>query len=509
MTSSGDRHLRPEPSGRLKSLHASPRDVGISIDRESAGTFAGQVVVAMLVNLLARQFGVVDRIVLDIPHAHPDFRAFPSMVNSRATLREQLIEFGRAVAGEEMRVEGGAVDPDLAVQIQIGPGLAPTPTEGLSLVVFGDGWEAFCSSIESSPERSARSLVPFGPMLAACLAAGRAFRHLWGADADGTSSADLWSFMPAAWSLERAPELQNVELPDTHVIGLGAVGAAFCFALACAPDLRGNLVGLDPQDTDVTSRNRLLSALYVDVRASKAKLADRLFQSHSIEFFPNSLPWPAYALDPKRNAPAAVKAEEDNFRYRWVVSCVDDNIHRQNIANYLPKHLLGGSTKGLVAQATYYSILGPCECLTCNHPVIGFNADALIQELRDMTPEGRSAVYDQRGLSQHDRAAIDEYLEDPECDVVGAAELRRMGVEGAAEWSVGFVSAAAGVMLAAYYLRCVMEGAIAVVGAAAERRLIFLGAQELIRSGAVRKADCELCSSQATKEHFAALWSGA
>ena len=224
------------------------------------------------------------------------------------------------------------------------------------------------------------------------------------------------------------------------------------------PGVQGTFIGIDPQSTDETGRNRLLSALYLEIGQPKVALAARLFATTGIRFYPNQTRWPDYATEPKRQVPPDVRAEEDAFRYPWLISCVDRNIHRQNIARFLPRHVLSGSTDGLVAQATYYTVDGECECLACNHPVPSFSLEEFIQELRVLSFSERCDRYLAHELEPRVQAAIEEYLVDPICGRVAEAELRRLGVDGTSDWSVGFVSSAAGIMLAAFFTKCALNG---------------------------------------------------
>src|SRR5262249_3355678 len=151
------------------------------------------------------------------------------------------------------------------------------------------------------------------------------------------------------------------------------------------------------------------------------------------------------------------------FRYEWVLSCVDRNRDRQGIARYLPRHVIGGSTDGLVAQAVYYSMTGTCECLACNHPIL---SPETVEELRVTLadPPARAEWLHSHGAGPRTAAAIEEYLNAPDCGGLGEAELARLGREGEVDWAVGFVSVAAGVLQAAMLIRSAQLG----VHAAAE-----------------------------------------
>lgn len=491
----------------MKGLVSAPRTVAVRATESYATTFAGQVLLQLLINTLCRQFGVVDAAFLDIPKVPVDRRAFPLPLPECANLSEQLLELGRAVAGHEIQVSLATAPPARAsVTVLVGPGLEPRSDSELTLVAFGHGWDAFCSPVERSPRRQGESLVPFGSLLAACLASGMAFRHFHQEAIIKTSNCGLWDCGPGEWRGSGGPELNGVQLPTTHLVGLGAVGASFSLALASAPELAGSIIGIDPQVTDETGRNRLLSAMHADIELPKVAAVARIFMRAALHFYPNQTFWPDYAADPQRYAPAATRREEDNFRYAWVVSCVDRNIHRQNIARFLPCHVLSGSTDGLVAQATYYSTVGPCECLACNHPVPTFSMERFIDELKGLSPMERQEKYRTWGLKHEMAAAIDEYLHNPSCGQLAEAELRRLGVDGTTDWSVGFVSVAAGVMLAAYFARSTREDVDRAVGQWPERRLVFAGAQQLSKSQARRKTECPLCGQEEVRDRFVRRW---
>jgi len=102
-------------------------------------------------------------------------------------------------------------------------------------------------------------------------------------------------------------------------------------------------------------------------------------------------------------------------------------------------------------------------------------------------------------------AAIEEHLKDPGCGTLGAAELARLGREGEPDWSVGFVSVAAGVMQASFLLQCAMRGTAAMIGGGAEiyARFERTGVE---RSHSRRRPDCDICGDENRQRRFRELW---
>lgn len=158
------------------------------------------------------------------------------------------------------------------------------------MVAVGDGWNAFCSPVEPSPEIRSSSAIPFGSMLAACHAAAAVFRYFHQIPCLATQDQSLWTFGVAEWQRVDSASATHVRLPPAYLVGLGAVGAAFILSLALTPGLCGSLVGIDPQMTDETGRNRLLSMFHEQVGQPKVALASILLEATSIDFYPNQTP---------------------------------------------------------------------------------------------------------------------------------------------------------------------------------------------------------------------------
>lgn len=501
MTLSGDRHLWDDPHVRLGEVLAGPRIVLVRASEDIAASFAGQATMSLLVDLLARQFDVIDEVWLDVPAAPAFLDVFPrTKPNPGTSLDAALLRQGRDVGGPEIStVPWAAAVPMILVSVG-----APSEAQAslITLTCYGVGTAAGCSSDGTVPTMGVESRLPFGPHLAACLAADRVFRALHGVDVRGTFEIDLATYQAPEWSSAGSVDTPT-DLPFAYLVGLGAVGAAVLYTLAVAPSIRSRFVGLDFDESDTTSRNRLLSMGYDEIAKSKAGLAERMVEGTSVDFWSNSMRWEEYQTSLHRSTPRELRAREP-FSYDWILSAVDKNIARRNLANMMPRHVLAGSTDGLVAQATYYSMIGPCECLACNHPVPSLDLDKLKTELGSLSAAQRSERLTAMGASVIERAAVEDYLRDPSCGRAGEAVLRRLGLADGTDWAVGFVSVAAGIMLAARFW-------LAASGASdsafeAEARVFFCGSGSAATSAAVRKEACELCSDANAQASFASRW---
>jgi hypothetical protein len=494
----GDRHLRPDPDGRIGGSPASLATVLIKVQMKYASSSAGQHLLQLLVNLLARQFGVVREILLELDECdlHEDVILYPRIATG--TLLAGLMALGEAVGGKltTTRVADGTIS---TVVVFVGDNLDPTSLALPAIAVTGHGWRAKASTRGSLREIAPTSTNPLGPYLAACIAAGFVLKSAYGKQTPVEVDLDLW-----AHAGEEGPDLAGINLPTAYVLGLGAVGAAFAVTLAAARGLSGRLIGVDPQEMSETDCNRLLSGTTSNVGELKIDLFAKLFHGQ-IEAYTFKGRWPQdYLGDPTRSVPRDTRREEEALRFEWVIACVDRDRDRVGIANALPHYVFGGSTLGMAAQTAYYSVEGACECLGCNHRTpVQLGVEKQADELRALSREARQSWYEEHGASAREQASIEEYLSDPRCAGPGEADLARLGVQGRVDWAVGFVSAAAGLILAARFIRAVVMGVEAEIANGSELRYLFWS-EELLFSHAHRLAGCPVCDT--LEPEWLSLW---
>src|ERR1019366_7910014 len=139
-----------------------------------------------------------------------------------------------------------------------------------------------------------------------------------------------------------------------------------------------------------------------------------------------------------------------------VLSCVDDNGARHAIQNLWPDLIVGGSTIGLTAKAITYDVSSDQLCLKCFNPVVERNERVRerMAEAQAMTPDEQVRFFTELSI---DPASATAYLQNPGCGKLTEKDLDRFAA-GVPMMSVGFVSVAAGVLLAAQLLRLVLAG---------------------------------------------------
>lgn len=441
-----NRH-RGDLGGRLNHVGA-PARVTVSLSRESARSPTAQHLTWMLLNLLTRQTEEVGEIVIDVPAGVPCAGPLSPLVPHAGDLAAAL----RAGVG---LINPGTLNPRPArstVSVRVGPG--PLGTADFSLSTSAAGWSGYVG--RRPADVLGEDGNPVGAYVAAALCAGEVFKFVRGVRPENGSFADrLWLNaydFTVSESYEETPPLpREIRLRPTVLAGVGAVANGFLHTLYPIAGLTGEMTAIDgdPQGVTDTNLNRysLFGLPHVEAFHFKASTAAAMFEGRGLVVRPYDGSWQEWREE-NPDAPLDV-----------VVSAVDKNVARHAVQDALPQLILGASTKDLRAQINLYDIFGGGPCLRCRNRLEQATPDdIIIERLRAMPPDERAAEAARHGVRAED---LEDYLSNPRanCGKVSGATLQKFaGASGEGEWSVGFVSLLAGVLLAAEYLKLHDEG---------------------------------------------------
>ena len=178
----------------------------------------------------------------------------------------------------------------------------------------------------------------------------------------------------------------------------------------------------------------------------------RALRAAGIEVFPFNGTIRSYVTNARIGLRSDVARRVDDLNFDVVASCVDKGISRQDIQGLEPHLLFGGSTLDLQAKANWYAGRLGSACLACFNPAEpnGEKVRALESQLRTMPADERGRFLTERGL---DAQAVNEYLAGARCGGLGETALKDFATQLPPEFSTGFVSLGAGLLLAAVLLR--------------------------------------------------------
>jgi hypothetical protein len=442
----------------LRASHESDAQyVRVVMEDAWAASRAGQLLASCLVNLLVRQVKLVRGVEVLAP-------------STPCLIRLPYGSSAEVFPGCLQPLAGWAADGAVTVTtiitgtradqtIRIGaPRADINAAQEEPICVLGDGWRAWAGAPSHALQGiSPKSSNPLGPFLAATLVAGEVFkrgrglrrgRYLTG---DGYS---LWSDRaePDWHALEAGPDVAGLTLPPVHIAGLGAVGNALAYVIANLGLAGAYLVLIDDDCYDITNLNRCLLAGWQDQGEAKVKAVARALHDAGLGVYPYAGTVKIYVADARTGLRSDVARAVDDLDFQIVTSCVDKGISRHDVQGLWPKLLLGASTVNLQAKCNRYNAWRGAACLACFNPAerYGEKIRALEDQLRSMSSGERKQFLSRNGL---EAKAVEEYLSGAPCGGLGETALKDFATRPPPQFSAGFTSLAAGVLLAAALLR--------------------------------------------------------
>ena len=431
--------------------------VRISTSRAFASTEGGQHLLWMLVNLLSRQYGVVTGLEIAVPAVDLHIETAP--FGSSANLQTTLTDTAALVATGQMEIrtamptnERNCVSVECAdIQNSVWSATA-------------DGWNLHVGPGEI-PEIIPTSRISIGAYFAASVLAAEVFKTIRGYD---PNRRPMRPVIMSLWTLQtyddptqvpKAPS-EIAHLPLPYLVGAGAVGQALAatFITSRVGPRQIILIDGDAIDDELTNLNRYCLSIASNRGRNKAGLVSEYFARGGLEAFPFPLNWAEYVQSGKHDSvPSPIHSAERAGRFEFIISCVDKNTSRHSLQRMWPKLIVGASTHGLSVSVQIYNLNADQECLMCANPLEtdGWTLEAELTRLQKLSHAEREAESRRVGV---DPTLLIAHLRDPKCGTLGEAELRRFRVSNLRhDWSVGFVSVGAGVMLAAVLLRYFSE----------------------------------------------------
>lgn len=266
-------------------------------------------------------------------------------------------------------------------------GRTPPPTkEGVTPIYIGsDGWIAKLS--RHNPVDSKASNNPFGAGIAACLAAANVFRHVFtNAPLDDDIAISVLDLDPLATELLN-PKLDKIDLGEVFLVGAGAIGNGFIWALSRYPILSGQMSIIDHDNVDLFNIQRYVLTERKDDGVSKVKMAADHF-AHNSNIQINQIP--------KKWEDFVSSLQEDQWLFERVVSALDTHGDRINLQASLPKWVVNAWT-GIGDIGVSHHDFTNHACMACLYMPTNKvkNEDQLIAQALGL-PEDRATLMEVR-----------------------------------------------------------------------------------------------------------------
>lgn len=459
--------------------------IAIAFDDAAAESTEGRWALELIVNLLARLYPV-----LIIAPLENDQNGLAAELKGHAKAINPELDFGKGLAETSVCVVVGS-------RVAVGP---------KRIVYAGsDGWIAKLSAVE--PVRCGMTHNPFGAGAAACFAAANVFRAVFAEQLQKGALDENLTFSvldhTQGEAISRNPSLSQVNLQESFLVGLGAVGNGAIWALARCQDLAGDLHLIDHEALDDTNPQRYVLARHRDgvETVPKVDVAMRAFALTG--FTPQLHPeqWGEYLF------------KRGNWHLGRVAVAVDTAADRIAVQASLPEWVVNAWTQPENLGVSRHVFLGEHACLACLYWPAGKVKDesTLVAEAINL-PDGdmlRKLLYTNEPVPRDyllqiavaknlPEEAVLEYegmsLRQFYSRAICGGALLRFGAEAGegvqAEVPMAFQSALAGIMLAA---ELVGHTSQLKIDPATKTEVNLLRPLQKHLSGYVKKADRCLC----------------
>jgi molybdopterin/thiamine biosynthesis adenylyltransferase len=205
---------------------------------------------------------------------------------------------------------------------------------------------------------SGSSTLPYGAGVAACIGAANVFRcvfqeHLGQPKLDQDLALNVVNFSTTASAAPVPASIGEIDLGETFLVGLGAIGHAAVWALERQPGLRGVLQLIDDEDYDATNPQRYVGTTHAEAGQKVAALRDRLAAAHrGLDATGHPVTWDEFLH--RRN----------DWRLERVAVAVDSADDRRLIQSSLPRLVLNAWTQRDNVGVSRHEFLNSA-CLCC------------------------------------------------------------------------------------------------------------------------------------------------
>lgn len=252
--------------------------------------------------------------------------------------------------------------------------------------VGSEGWTAKLSL--QSPVGSADTRNPFGAAFAACLGVANVFRKVFADQLPHGGTDDEIELDVLHYSHESSST--GVALPDvidigeTHLVGVGAIGRAAVWGLARTGGLTGRLHLIDSETIELSNLQRYVGTISKSVNKIKVKSAAALLADRpGLSVVPHYKRWGEYLR------------ERANCNLETIAVALDSAADRVAVQASLPRRIVNAWTQpGDLGVSRHGFVAGPClMCLYLPTGKVPNESDLVARALRLPEPEIRTLLH--------------------------------------------------------------------------------------------------------------------
>ncbi len=319
--------------------------VGIAFDANAAATGEGEATLDLLVRLLSRLYPKIAIVPLD-----PDAKEVAQRLRRLAKAINPDVSLSKSLRRMNVCVVVGKTPPPHGAPCQL-------------FFAGSDGWRAKLSN--ARPVSSGESINPFGAGASACFAAANVFRAVFGDQIHGGGLDEEIDLNLLTYRQKDAStlDLRDIDIGDSHLVGIGAIGNGAVWALGRTKEVRGNLSLIDHEKADLSNLQRYVLTVQADIDVPKVDIATRVLASTSLTVMPIAEKWQDYV------------GSRPDWRFERVAVALDTAADRIVVQGALPKWIGNAWTQTDDLGVSRHVFSDGKACLACLYLPTGKTKD--------------------------------------------------------------------------------------------------------------------------------------
>ncbi len=312
--------------------------VGIVFDTNAIETREGNKALDLLVRLLSRLY------------------PFLSIIDLSRQNETKVLELKKLAESINSCIEISTINIDITVLIVSGLTKSKIENKGVTFYIGSDNWNSKFSYRNQQKFNSSNN--PFGCGIAACIAVSNVFRFVFKEFIPEMRLDENLDFSTINYSISDIsynPDLDEVNLKDVVIVGIGAIGNGSIWALSNIPNIKGKLDLVDNEEISLSNLQRYVMFSEKDISQIKVNIAAKKFESKEIKITPYKMTWASYLK------------ERNNWGIETVAVAIDNKKDRIGIQSSLPRKIFNSYTEAnLLGIARHIDFINSA-CLACGY----------------------------------------------------------------------------------------------------------------------------------------------
>ena len=318
--------------------------VGVGFDAVAAASAEGRATLDLTIRLLARLYP-----------------------------RVAIVPIGEEPGGYavELAATAKAINPGIDIEhhhdgvtVALAIGTSASPFGCRKLYIGSDGWRVRLST--TAPVGCGGGGNPVGAGAAACFGAANVFRAIFAdqlerGDADEDIDLSMLTFTREPDEPQPGSD-SGVDIGSTHLVGAGAIGNGFLWALGAWAGIRGRLDVIDHEELDLSNLQRYVLGEQSMVDMPKTDIAVSFMGFSGITVVPHRDTWQSYA------------AKRADWRFERVAVALDSARDRVAVQGSLPRWIANAWTQQTDLGVSRHTF-GEGACLVCLYMPAGKTRD--------------------------------------------------------------------------------------------------------------------------------------